>query len=140
MIRPAIWVLEQEYEFAKKHFSWGPGGPMAKPLKLVPLIIMGITQTAVISGMPYASLIKAHGFVEDYVWMRTAPQHRIRGFRAGPGVPKGIHPYGWSVSRKAAFRLGAAKVAARFIPYVGWGLLAYDLYTVGKWAHGKIKD
>jgi len=139
MIRPAIWVLEQEYEFAKKHFSWGPKGPPENPAYLFPLFVVGAVQTAVISGMPYAGLIRAHGFVEDYVWMRTAAQHRIRGFRVGPGV-KGVRPHGWSVSRKAAFRLGAAKVAARFIPYVGWGLLAYDLYTVGKWAHGKIKD
>jgi len=139
MIRPAIWVLEQEYEYAKKYFSWGPGGPLAKPAATAALIVLGIVQSAAISGMPYASLIQAHGFVEDYVWMRTAPQHRIKGFRIkSPGF-KAV-PYGWSVSRKAAFRLGAAKVAARFIPYVGWGLLAYDLYTVGKWAHGKIKD
>jgi hypothetical protein len=137
MIRPAIWVLEQEYEFAKKQFSWGPKG--VPPSAVFALIVMGVFQTAVISGMPYASLIQAHGFVEDYVWMRTAPQHRIKGFRIkSPGF-KAV-PFGWSVSRKAAFRLGAAKVAARFIPYVGWGLLAYDLYTVGKWAHGKIKD
>ena len=133
-VTTAVWVLQQEYEFAKKHFSWGKGSPTIEkdPWWIFGGIVAAGGQSAIISMMPYAGLIRAHGFVEDYVWMRTAPQHAIRGF-------KGITPYGWSVGRKAAFRLGAAKVAARFIPYVGWGLLAYDLYTVGKWAKGKVK-
>ena len=140
-VTTAVWVLQQEYEFAKKHFSWGKGPPTIEkdPWWIFGGIAAAGGQSAIISMMPYAGLIRAHGFVDQYVWLRTAPQHALRGFRAGPGVPKGLHPFGWSVSKKAAFRLGAAKVAARFIPYVGWGLLAYDLYTVGKWAKGHLK-
>ena len=140
MIRPAIWVLEEEYKFIRKHFSWGPTGAPDSPSWVFPLIAAAALQTSVISSLGYSTIFRAYGFVEDYVWMRTAPQHAIKGFRAGPGVPKGIHPFGWSTSRKAMFRLGAAKVEARFIPYVGWGLFAYDLYSVGKWGYGKIKD
>ena len=138
-LMPAIWILEQEYKFAQKYlpeyFSWGPRGiPTIErdPYWFLAGAAAAAVQTAVITAMPYAGLLRAHGFAADYVWMRTAPQHAIRGF-------KGITPYGWSVGRKAAFRLGAAKVAVRFIPYVGWGLLAYDLYTVGKWAAGHVK-
>ena len=142
MIKWNIWVLEQEIEFARKHFDWGSKG--RPTVQDDPMVIFGGLlavggQTALISSMPYVGLLKAHGFASDYLWLRTAPQHAIKGFKFGPGI-KGFQPYGWSTSRKAMFRLGAAKVAARFIPYVGWGLLAYDLYSVGKWGYGKIKD
>ncbi len=134
-VTTAVWVLEQEYQFVKKHFSWGKGSPTIEedPWWIFGGIVAVGGQSAIISMMPYASLVRVHDFVDYYA------RPRIRGFRAGPGVPKGLHPYGWSVSKKAVFRLGAARVAARFIPYVGWGLLAYDLYTVGKWGKGQLK-
>ncbi len=40
---------------------------------------------------------------------------------------------------RGGWRWAATKVGSRFIPYVGWALLAYDLYSVGKWVHGKTR-
>ena len=142
MLRHAIWVLEHEIEFARKHFDWGTEGPPTvedDPWWIFGGMLAAGAQTVAITAMPYAGLARAHGLASDYLWMRTAPQHRIRGFKiSSPGF-KPI-PFGWSTSRKAMFRLGVAKVATRFIPYVGWGLAAYDLYSVGKWALGKARD
>jgi len=38
-----------------------------------------------------------------------------------------------SFAMRGGWRWGAAKVGSRFIPYVGWALLAWDLWTLGKW-------
>ena len=147
MLKHALWLLDKEWEWyhsdARKrlwtHRQFQLGDPDT-PIWLPFAVLGGATaQTALIASFPYVGLAKGAGIASDYVWLRTAPQHAVQGFKFGPGI-KGFQPYGWSTSRKAMFRLGAAKVAARFIPYVGWGLLAYDLYSVGKWAHGKIKD
>ncbi len=34
---------------------------------------------------------------------------------------------------RGGLRWGAIKVGSRFIPYVGWALLAADLWSLGKW-------
>jgi len=134
----ALWVLEKEKEFLEKHTSGWPAF-QDKPYAYLPIMVAAAFQSAAISVTPYYWIIQAAGSAEQYAWLRTASQHKIKGFRAGPGVPKGIHPYGWSTSKRAGRRLLVAKIGARFIPYVGWGLLAYDAYLVGKWVHGKTR-
>ncbi len=42
-----------------------------------------------------------------------------------------------SFAMRGGLRWTATKVGARFIPYLGWALLAYDLWSVGKWIGGK---
>ncbi len=134
MLISAIGLLEAEYKFLKKNTSDWP--PVEGNEYFYMVIGMGAAvQTSAIATMPYVGLSKVYAAAYDYQWLRTAPQHKIKGFRAGPGVPKGIHPYGWSSSKAAGRRLLAARIGARFIPYVGWALLAYDVYSVGKWAH-----
>lgn len=41
--------------------------------------------------------------------------------------------------RKVVARVGA-KFAARAIPYAGWALMAYDVYSFGQWVHGKYQS
>ena len=127
MISSAIWVLEQEHKWAKRNFSWGDRriGP-GDSAWLLAGIGFGIVQTAAISIMPYYSIIQAAGHADDYVWLRTQP----KGFSMSS---KGVRAVGWSTSRRAMLKYGAAKVGSRFIPYAGWALLAYDLWNVGKW-------
>ncbi len=36
-----------------------------------------------------------------------------------------------------SIKRGAMRFASRAIPYVGWALLAYDIYSLGKWLHGR---
>ena len=138
MIRHAFWLLEQESRALERN----TGRPFSETWRDIPISSkwvmagLGIGQSAVVSSLPYVGLIRAGGFAEDYVWARTAPQWAIKEFRFGPGI-KGVQAIGWSTSRRSMMKLAAMKVASRFIPYVGWGLLAYDLYSVGKWAHGK---
>jgi len=147
MLRHAIWVLEQQYQWYQSdsrkrlwtHRRFQLGDEDTPPWLPLTIMVGATAQTALISGFPYIGLAKAAGAAEHYVWERSAPQHMIKGFKFGPGI-KGFQPFGWSTSRKAMLRLGAAKMASRFIPYVGWGLFAYDLYSVGKWGYGKIKD
>ncbi len=135
MLISAIWLLEAEYKFVKKNTSDWPEFEGNEYEYMV--IGMGAAmQSSVVSMMPYAGINRLAGAAEQYAWMRTAPQHKIKGFRIkSPGF-KAV-PYGWSTSKAAGRRLLAARIGARFIPYVGWALLAYDVYSVGKWAHEK---
>lgn len=48
------------------------------------------------------------------------------------------------LGRKAAGKVSlglyaGAKVGGRFVPIVGWVLLAHDTYRLTKWMHGKLQ-
>jgi len=154
MFITALLVLEWEAKWLKRNTgAW----PSVEGNEHAYMVLLGgaVLQTSLIGMMPYATIIQAGGIVEDYVWLRTAPQHKIKGFRVfEKGKPVRadrmsrakirsgayqIKPYGWAATRSGGRRLIAAKIAARFIPYLGWGLLAYDAYLVGKWVHGKTR-
>ena len=133
MIRHAIWALEHEYEWAKEHLSWGPrGAPTVDrdPFWIFGGIVAGVGQT------PYYSIVRASAKVDAFLLAQSRLWSPI-AFRFGPGI-SGFQP----VFRRAAPRatLFLAKGAARFIPFVGWALLAYDVYTLGKYAHRKLSD
>ena len=49
-----------------------------------------------------------------------------------------LYPRVGAFAQKGGWRFAATKVGSRFIPYVGWALLAYDLYKVGKWVGRKV--
>lgn len=138
MMRHALWVLEQQQQLIEEntekpfHESWSDAPLHARWV----MAGMAIGQSAVISGTPYFGLIQVGGYVDEYVWARTAPQWAIKEFRFGPGI-KGVQAIGWSQSKRSLAKLGLMKVASRFIPYAGWALLAYDVYGVAKWAHEK---
>ncbi len=129
MLISAVWLLEAEYKFGKKHFRYTRSDPTKMSgYEAAAVMVLGsavAVQSTAVTMMPYYGLYKAHGAASG---MKATS---IRGFRiSSPGF-KAV-PYGFSTRR-----LLAAKVASRFIPYAGWALLAYDVYSVGKWAHEK---
>ncbi len=135
MLISAIWLLEAEYRFGKKHFTYTDPDPdnmgWYEAVAALTMISGGAVQTAAITMMPYYSLSRAHEAaqwaVRDTMWTRTV--RRTRSF----------YPLNRVLAQPSAWRFAAAKVGSRFIPYVGWALLAYDVYSVGKWVHGKTR-
>ncbi len=153
MLITALWVLDKQWKWyhsekRKRYFTHRPIIDRNDPSRIfasdvppwIPPFMIGtaVAQTALIGSFPYIGMVKAAGYADDYVWKRTAPQHAIKAFEFGPGI-RGFRPVGWSQSRRAGARLAAAKLASRFIPYVGWGLAAYDVYSVGKYAYRKFR-
>jgi len=140
MIKHSIWVLEQEYRFAKEQFDWGEGGrPTLEddPWWIFAGITAAAVQTSAISALPYYGIIQLSGRMDDYVFYHTIDRAVPIAFRFGAGI-KGFQPVFRSAARRGL--LLGARVGSRAIPYVGWALLAYDLYSVGKWAHDKLSD
>ncbi len=134
MLIHAIWLLEAEKKFLKKHTSNWPE-VKGNEFSYTMLALGATAQTAVVSISTYAGVQKAYSVAAAYGSNPMAGQ--IKGFRiASPGF-KAV-PYGYA-TKYGAKRLIAARIGARFIPYVGWGLLAYDAYLVGKWVHGKTR-
>ncbi len=135
MLISAIWLLEAEYKWGKKHFSYTDPNPdyMSgyEAATVLTLIAGGTVQSAMVTMMPYYGLSKAHDAAQlaarDTMWTRTV--RRTRSF----------YPLNRILRQPSAWRFAAAKIGSRFIPYVGWALLAYDAYSVGKWVHGKTR-
>ncbi len=129
MLITAIWVLEQENKWIRKHFTYTDPDPgnMAwyEAGAALTLIAGGSAQTAMITMMPYYGLSRAHETaqwaVRDTMWTRAV--RRTRSF----------YPLNRLLAKPSAWRFATAKVGSRFIPYLGWALLAYDLWSVGKW-------
>ncbi|HHZ64180.1 MAG TPA: hypothetical protein EYN51_01555 [Flavobacteriales bacterium] len=144
MIRGAIWWLEQwnnihsplyrpfgdailsedsELSDSRKLAGFTSGLLYAGMTGLAPAIVIGSS--------PYLYMSKAGGSLSEG-W-RTAM--RVEGGLLAHTTPVSRWILGGSddVFRLVRSRLFLAKVGARFIPGLGWGLLAYDLYTVGKW-------
>ena len=138
MMIHALELFEREIDWLERN-----GGEFSKveigSVSFYALLAAALPQTVLVGSMPYIGLILAQGVAEDYAWVRTAPQWKIKKFVPGPGG-KGVRAIGWSTSRRSMVKLGVAKVGSRFIPYVGWALLAYDAYSVAKWAKEKISN
>jgi len=128
MIIHARWVLEQELKWLQKNSDRSLADSWRDAPRSSQWFMFGTAalQTAVIGGTPYVGMIKAMEYSDYYISIRRQP----RGFTVSS---KGIRALGWSTSRRSMLKLAAAKIGSRFIPYVGWGLLAYDLWSVGKW-------
>ena len=136
MFVTALWILEQERKFA--HWVWRKGG-MSRPggsFQETPatdeefyfgsfLLMAAGIQTGAITTLGYSSVLSAVGRVDDYL-IRSKLNEPV-GFSLSKGkiTPK--------FAKFSSRRLLAAKVASRFIPYVGWALLASDVYLSGKW-------
>ncbi len=128
----ALWFLEQE----QKVFDlfWRKAGlsvdkhPLdshAGTAVVSGAMVGAIAQTGYIGSMPYSKIMSVSGDLDTFV--RRAALNEPIGF----SVSKGNITARFAKHR--AGRLLAAKIGARFIPYVGWGLLVYDLWNVGKW-------
>ncbi len=147
MLIAALWVLEKEYKFGKKHFTYTDPKPdhmsWYEAAAAFTLISGAALQTSVIGGMPYRSLFKAHGAMEwavrDTMWTRAVRKTGALGGKYNTYTLFNYYPKMGAFAQKGGLRFAVTKVGARVIPYVGWALLAYDLYSVGKWVHGKTK-
>ena len=128
----AAWALEQEY----KAYRWligesytGKSWSELKPHEQLFASTAGTAWLGVhgfIASQPYVRIFQIGSNLDTFV-REAALRHREPiGFRL---TPKGFMP-------KFAPRAGkmlVTKGLSRFIPVVGWSLLAYDLWNVGKW-------
>ncbi len=141
MIRAAIWVLEQEF----KAIDW-IAHESADPLDVIALKgVIALSTSPLWVGLsvsPYWTLYQQGA--------RMSWAVKDIGYTAAMRVKYGslaakfrtmtywnYFPKHRSFAMRGGLRMGAMKVGARFIPYAGWAFLAYDLYSVGKWAYGK---
>ncbi len=136
MFITALWVLEQEYKALK--WIWDKGG-MSRPggsFQETPMtdfelvlasgaLVYGGAQTGAIASLGYSGIARVGGQVDDFV--RLTALNEPTGFRL---TSKGYVP---KFAKHSARKMFMAKAAARFVPYLGWGLLAVDLFMVGKW-------
>ncbi len=146
MIISALWVLEQE----AKAFRWlrqpgtfgedAPGGKDWSDMNSFEQLFLASAATGwamghfALAAQPYTRIF-GYAAKED-LFLRELALHSPRSL-GGKGIPagftfglRGFKPT-WlsaSVGRKAT-----AKIASRFVPYLGWALLAIDLWHVGKW-------
>ena len=104
------------------------------------------------AGLPYQSVIKTSQVLRDITWWSDIAaasrfEHRYM-VKHGMPISKASHAHfartagtfvpgtarytghaGARILRSRGLRL-AAKVGARFVPGLGWAMLAYDVYTV----------
>jgi len=134
MLRLAAGILDLEMQAARWagfKIPQDKKGQAALSLGLVQLPIL-----AAVSMTPYYSMYQAQAgmswAVKDIAYTSAV---RARGgntlfqtYTVYNYAPKMLK-YG----SRGGMRLLALKVGARFIPYAGWALFAYDLWSLGKW-------
>ena len=89
------------------------------------------------SPMEYASRRRQQAFTH----VLLSPQGRKAIAYGGMQAEKA---YTKVLGKKAASKVSlglvvTGKVGARFVPLVGWVVLAHDTYRLGKWMHGKLQ-
>lgn len=136
MFITALWVLDQEYKVA--NWLWHKGG-MSRPDRELTQkelffatsvgLIPAAAQTAAIGSLGYSSLASVGGRIDDFA--RVGRLNDPIGFSISKGRVSARY------AKHGALKMGAAKLGARFIPYVGWALLATDVYLSGKWLYEK---
>ncbi len=116
MLSTALWVIEHQLAWSKKNFT-----PTREnePFHFVTMPFYAV-EAALISSSPYAGIATLSGKLS---WHAQANAERTFMART----------FGLNISKRQALKFGTTKVASRFVPYVGWGLLVYDLWNVGKW-------
>lgn len=138
MLRLALWILEQE----NKAISWLVDEEKSRPVDVFAFRIVMGAMTAPLWGMvmvqPYYQLYSLHAAtswaVEDITHTKAM---RAKYGRAGAKFRTLTHFNLFPRTRTFAMRGGArwavTRVGSKFIPVVGWALLAYDLWLVGTW-------
>lgn len=121
MITGAVWYLDQ----LATH-KWG-GKAAIRAVQIDdslagPMIIAGfawgLVPAAHIAAVPYSKIVRTTQDIRSFLY-RTSHYYIF---------PKG--------SARARNKL-LAKIGARAVPGLGWALLAYDLYSAGKYLHGR---
>ena len=130
MIWAAIWYLDK---WANSPYGGGVAWSMTKPgssgeYEMMPGALVYTLATAAlpavhIAGTPYGAISKVASRLDEYVY-NTSTTGKMSSF----SFTKKRFVY----SNRWLLRSGA-KVGSRLVPGLGWGLLAYDLYTVGRW-------
>ena len=96
-----------------------------------------VTMSGPMSPMEYASRRRQQAFTH----VLLSPQGRKAIAYGGMQAEKA---YTKVLGKKAASKVSlglvvTGKVGARFVPLVGWVVLAHDTYRLGKWMHGKLQ-
>ncbi len=134
MLRLAAGILDLEIQAAR----WA-GFKIPQDKKLETALYLGLVQSPILAAVsltPYYSMYQVHAgmswAVKDIAYTKAV--------RAAGGSTKfntmtlfNYSPKMLKFGSRGGLRLLALKVGARFIPYAGWAILAYDLWSVGKW-------
>ena len=141
MIRAAAWVVDQEIKAAK----WAKIS-VAEDKELELLLWLGLIQSpylAMASMTPYWQLGKLHAgtkwAVRDTLWTQAVRKTGAFGGRYNTYTLFNYYPRIGAFAQRGGWRFAATKIGSRFIPYAGAALLAYDLWSVGKWIGEKTK-
>jgi hypothetical protein len=100
------------------------------------------TQSPIMSGpmspMEYATRRREQAFVHVLLTPQGRKALAYGGMQAERAYTKVL---GRKAGQKVSLGLYAgAKVGGRFVPIVGWVILAHDTYRLGKWMHGKFQS
>jgi hypothetical protein len=134
MISGAVWYLQQWDEFHAPYYGDYRESMSEKKSAVVPFYAFAtLAVPAVGIGIsPYAYLFsKGHqlsGIADDAAYDLARNRHI---FQHAPFSK--IAPMRGAASRVLASKWLFARAGARLVPGLGWALLAYDLYNVGKW-------
>ncbi len=135
MLRLAAGIIDLEIQAAK----WA-GFSVRKEDELEVAIYVGLVNLPILTAVsmtPYYSIYQYQAgmswAVKDIAWSRQVAKTGAIGGRFNTYTLFNYAPKTLAFGSKGGFRLLALKVGARFIPYAGWALLAYDLWSVGKW-------
>lgn len=140
MFRMAAWVVDQEV----KAMEWMGIDFKGKPEAAIWFGLISAPYLVAIGMQPYHGIYNLHAgmswAVKDIAWSKEVARTGALGGKYNTYTLYNYAPKMLKFGKRGGLRLVALKVGARFIPYVGWALLAYDAYSVGKWAHGKLTD
>jgi len=135
MLILATWVIDQEIKAAK----WA-GISVAEERELELLLWLGLIQAPYLvaaSITPYYQIAKLHAgtkwAVRDTLWTKAVKRTGAFGGKYNTYTLFNYYPKIGAFAQRGGWRFLATRVGARFIPVLGWGLLAYDLWHVGKW-------
>lgn len=128
MMKAAAWYAGEWHKFHKSAYAPSVDRATEHPV-FGSLAMLYVSETLALpivaaSVSPY---VKLHQVSQQMDWALEASR---------PGMRAPLH--NWSPKlykfgkRGLAARI-ALRIGSRAIPYVGWSLLVYDLYSVGKW-------
>jgi hypothetical protein len=127
----AAWIIEQEYNAwkwirgdATGHRSYSDLNTGEK-LFLQGSVMAWGSAHAYVAAQPYVKIMHVAG--EADMFLRAAKLNEPIGFSLSKGKVTA------RFAKHSAKKMLAAKIGARFIPYAGWALFAFDMWRLGKW-------